>query len=167
MIAPSRRTALYRLFDSSGNLLYVGIGFSTSARWRAHAETKPWWPLVTRRDVTWFERREDAEVAEENAIRDEGPLFNVKTDRQRYRSARSVPSSALAHVAEASAEYRHTTSVLMEARNCLSDQVRMAHRDGLSQSAILKASNHVWSREYLRVVLGLTKKRGGGSGATE
>lgn len=160
MIALSQRTALYRLFDASDNLLYVGIGFNPSARWRSHSQTAPWWPLVARREVVWFDQREAAEVAEAQAIRTESPVFNVKTDRQRYRPARSAPSAALTLVAEMAEEYRRTSAAVTQARHRLSDRARAAYNDGEQQSAILKATGHVWSREYLRVVLGLVKKRG-------
>lgn len=45
----------------------------------------------------------------------------------------------------------------------LADVIRAAYADGEQQSAILKAIKMVWSREYIRIVLGLTKKRGGES----
>jgi len=37
----AKRTALHRLHDTGGRLLYVGITNNTAARWAGHAFTKP------------------------------------------------------------------------------------------------------------------------------
>lgn len=73
----SRRTALYRLFDSEGRLLYVGITFNPRNRWAGHSATKSWWKQVVRREVEWHETRRAAESAEATAILAERPLYNV------------------------------------------------------------------------------------------
>lgn len=69
-------TALYRLFNAEGGLLYVGIG-DLKARLTAHAREKPWWPEVARKTVEWHPSRSEAEIAELLAIRTEHPLYNV------------------------------------------------------------------------------------------
>lgn len=63
-------------------------------------------------------------------------------------------------IAEAAAEYRRADEAKKRASAQLADAMRAAFADHEQQSAILKASGHVWSREYLRVLLGLTKKQG-------
>lgn len=73
----SRRTALYRLFDAEGRLLYVGIAFNPEARWRDHATEKPWWGNVIERRVEWHETRTGALKAEVAAIKAEAPAYNV------------------------------------------------------------------------------------------
>ena len=45
------------------------------------------------------------------------------------------------------------------ASKALADLMREAYAKDEQQSAILRAAKHVWSREYLRVVLGLTKRK--------
>lgn len=70
------RTALYRLFDADGLLLYVGISHKPDVRWGQHSEDKPWWPAVDRRAVEWHETRSAAEKAELTAIAGERPLHN-------------------------------------------------------------------------------------------
>jgi predicted GIY-YIG superfamily endonuclease len=72
----SERTAVYRLFDASNALLYVGISKRIGTRWEQHARAQPWWPLVTHQTVTWHPSREDAETAEKAVIRDERPVHN-------------------------------------------------------------------------------------------
>lgn len=70
------RTALYRLYDEGGVLLYVGITNMPNVRFANHS-LKSWWKRVARKDITWYDNRPLAEQAETGAIRDERPLFNV------------------------------------------------------------------------------------------
>lgn len=151
-----RRTALYRLYDRSGQLLYLGVAFDPKQRWRAHAKEQPWWPLVADRQVTWYPTREEA-------ILNERPLFNVLKHRQRHSTPRG-DAKTLAAIASAADDYRATVATFDVARADLVDLMREAYGKGEQQSAILRAAKHVWSREYQRVVLGLTKKRASGSG---
>jgi hypothetical protein len=66
-------------------------------------------------------------------------------------------------LAEAADEYERATEAAKQASARLADTMRAAYADGEQQSAILRASKHVWSREYLRVILGLAKKKGAGA----
>ncbi|MEW2070028.1 hypothetical protein [Streptomyces sp. NPDC007346] len=97
--ATGHPTALYRLFDRDGALLYVGIAVDPEVRLRVHSREKTWWPRVAQRSIEWFGSRPDAEVAEVRAITCEGPSQNVShsTTRQRgdakaeYRSPYPKP----------------------------------------------------------------------------
>lgn len=73
----SERTALYRLFDEAGDLLYVGITNDPEVRWSYHARQKEWWPKVHRRAVEWKATRAEAETAEAEAIGRENPRWNA------------------------------------------------------------------------------------------
>lgn len=75
-IDPTRRTALYRLFDANDALLYAGIAFDPKARWLDHRRDKPWWPEVHRKQVDWFPSRERAAAVETEVIATERPLYN-------------------------------------------------------------------------------------------
>jgi hypothetical protein len=68
------RGSVYRLFDAHGRLLYVGMT-SRAGRWFEHL-SRDWWPDVAHATVEHFPTREDAAVAETNAIRNESPLHN-------------------------------------------------------------------------------------------
>lgn len=70
-------TALYRLYDDRGVLLYVGISFSALRRFSEHAQEKVWWPLVSAITVQRYATRAEALVAEARAIIQECPLYNL------------------------------------------------------------------------------------------
>lgn len=67
---------VYRLFDVSEELLYVGIAVDPGARLYMHRREKPWWPEVTRTALETFPTRADAEYREAHAILTEHPRHN-------------------------------------------------------------------------------------------
>jgi prevent-host-death family protein len=80
------RTALYRLYDEAGVLLYIGISHQPDVRFEQHSKVKEWWPQVARREVQWFDDRPSAAVAEADAIRSEDPEYNGTYSPRRKRS---------------------------------------------------------------------------------
>ena len=73
----ARPHALYRFYDRSDVLLYVGITVDPGARFKKHASDKPWWGEVANISVTPHQSREAALEAEVGAIRLEKPLYNT------------------------------------------------------------------------------------------
>lgn len=72
------RTALYRHFDASGALLYVGISDIPATRLNSHARGSHWSEGIANVSVQWLGSRTEAEMAEWLAIRNENPLHNVR-----------------------------------------------------------------------------------------
>lgn len=72
------RTALYRHFDASGSLLYVGISVSPLTRSAAHVWGPAWATDIAMINLEWHLTRQDAELAEWQAIKNENPRHNVK-----------------------------------------------------------------------------------------
>jgi hypothetical protein len=70
-------TAVYRLSDRAGALLYVGMTHDVTTRWREHRRRKAWWDQVAREDFTWYPTRGQAEEAELHAIVTEDPRHNT------------------------------------------------------------------------------------------
>ncbi|MEV1013740.1 GIY-YIG nuclease family protein [Micromonospora sp. NPDC049801] len=68
--------ALYRFFDRTDVLLYVGITADLPTRLKSHRKGKPWWTQVANITIEPFETRQEALDAEKRAIREEGPLHN-------------------------------------------------------------------------------------------
>ncbi|MGA4864134.1 GIY-YIG nuclease family protein [Streptomyces lavendulocolor] len=76
-----RRTALYRLRDKGGHLIYVGVSNKPQQRWAQHAGDKSWWNEVTDLSQEWFESRTEALAVEAFVIRTETPKYNVLHNR--------------------------------------------------------------------------------------
>ncbi|MGA5819938.1 GIY-YIG nuclease family protein [Kitasatospora sp. NPDC094028] len=78
----AKRTALYRLYDVSGALLYVGITTNPKSRFKGHRygngrnKPKEWWSEVADTVIEWFDSRPEAEAAEAFAIVTEHPRHN-------------------------------------------------------------------------------------------
>lgn len=81
-ISPTR-TALYRLSDEGGQLLYIGITSNPLQRWLAHAADKGWWGDVASFSLKWWPTREVALKEETRAIRAEHPKHNVRHNQRR------------------------------------------------------------------------------------
>lgn len=73
---PNPPVALYRHFDATGVLLYVGITVDIHGRTRSHAGQAEWAPLAASGTITWFPDEAAARIAEMAAIKTEAPLFN-------------------------------------------------------------------------------------------
>jgi predicted GIY-YIG superfamily endonuclease len=71
------RTALYRHFDKTGALLYVGIAVDPRKRESAHRSGSEWAPKIHRIELEWFDNRHAARAAERAAIATERPKFNI------------------------------------------------------------------------------------------
>ncbi|GHF76915.1 GntR family transcriptional regulator [Streptomyces filamentosus] len=76
----TERTTLYRYFDTSGNVLYLGITNDLQRRESQHRRdsARTWFPLIAARTQIWFETRSQAEAAELAALQSESPPWNVK-----------------------------------------------------------------------------------------
>ena len=71
------KTYLYRMFDSDGKLLYVGISKSVLKRLGEHLNEKDWLPDEACIKWTTYQTREKAEAAERRAIQNESPIWNI------------------------------------------------------------------------------------------
>jgi len=88
--SPERATSLYRLWNRSDELLYVGITHRGWRRFDEHASAKAWWPQVHHVTVAHHRSREDARAAELAAIQSERPLFNIADTVRATRAPRQV-----------------------------------------------------------------------------
>jgi hypothetical protein len=84
-------TVLYRFFDTSDVLLYVGISCRLSSRWRAHGREKDWWLEAVRATMEHFDTWDAARVAERRAIKVEAPKYNVVHAPRRESAPRLAP----------------------------------------------------------------------------
>lgn len=74
-------TALYRHFDTTGKLLYIGISVNAFKRFSEHKDQKDWSSDICSMTIEYFDTRIAALAAEKNAIKAEKPLHNVTYNR--------------------------------------------------------------------------------------
>jgi predicted GIY-YIG superfamily endonuclease len=75
--------ALYRHFDASDNLLYVGISLHPINRLDQHRKISPWAGDIVRVEIQHLETREIALEAEWDAIQNEKPKHNIQKTKSR------------------------------------------------------------------------------------
>jgi predicted GIY-YIG superfamily endonuclease len=71
------RHVLYRMYAADDDLLYVGLTKDPASRFKQHSDSKDWFPTVAKITVQHFATREELVVAEVEAIRKEGPRYNI------------------------------------------------------------------------------------------
>ncbi|MFI9585862.1 GIY-YIG nuclease family protein [Streptomyces sp. NPDC052236] len=84
----SWRTGLYRLYDESGRLIYIGIATDPEKRFNAHrwGIGKTWRHDIASHRVEWFATHLEAEAAEKSSIRSElSPAQSMAPPRLRRR----------------------------------------------------------------------------------
>ncbi|MEU3990137.1 GntR family transcriptional regulator [Streptomyces platensis] len=103
-VEPPEPTALYRLYDADGLLLYVGISSNPQRRWWEHAAryASAWWPLVATRTVEWLDTRDLAAAAERHAIKTESPAHNFAHARAELPNTESATDPRKPYLAVAS-----------------------------------------------------------------
>lgn len=69
-------TAVYRCYDATDRLLYVGMSIDPGARIEYHRRYAPWFPSMTRSSVEWFPDRATARAEELRVMREESSLHN-------------------------------------------------------------------------------------------
>ncbi|MFJ2630904.1 hypothetical protein ACIO6U_02930 [Streptomyces sp. NPDC087422] len=69
-------TAVYRLYETGGRLLYVGMTNNPDVRFKWHSRMH-WWHRVARKDVEWHSDRTAARHHEAAAIKSEEPILNA------------------------------------------------------------------------------------------
>lgn len=72
-----RRAYVYRHWDETGRLLYVGVTEQFHDRQRIHRKNSPWMAFVAKITKEAYDTRVEAELAESRAIAHEAPVFNV------------------------------------------------------------------------------------------
>jgi predicted GIY-YIG superfamily endonuclease len=73
---PKERTAVYRIRDEAGELLYIGMTNCVPVRWNQHMLYQPWWDELRSLTVEFCGSREEAAAAEKAAILAERPKYN-------------------------------------------------------------------------------------------
>lgn len=72
----TNRNILYRIYDSSGALLYIGATTNPGRRIQTHAYNQPWWDEAFEIKLERFDTAEELARAEMLAIEFEHPKYN-------------------------------------------------------------------------------------------
>lgn len=87
---------LYRFYDASDQLLYVGITNDPPRRFSKHRDDKAWWTGVARIDLEMHQTRHELAAAERAAIESERPLHNIRMNGGRpHRVAETTLTDGL------------------------------------------------------------------------
>lgn len=78
-------TALYRSFNESGELLYVGISMRMAQRIKEHDKFSGWFEKTAKITLEWHASRSDAIIAEREAIKTERPIFNIQHNTEQSK----------------------------------------------------------------------------------
>lgn len=73
----SQSNQLYRHFDCSGKLLYIGVSYGAFVRLAQHRAASHWYSQIANMTIEQFPTREDLLAAEAYAIKLERPLHNT------------------------------------------------------------------------------------------
>lgn len=71
-------TNLYFHFGSDGELLYIGISLSAIQRLMQHRDKSNWFSDIARVEIKKFATRQEALIAEREAIKNAKPRFNIQ-----------------------------------------------------------------------------------------
>jgi len=82
---------LYRMFDYSGALLYVGVSSNPGRRFARHAADKDWWREIASITTEHFDTRDDVLRAERRAIINEHPRHNIVHNRAAQTTPTPTP----------------------------------------------------------------------------
>lgn len=85
------RNVMYRVFDDTGRLIYVGSSRNWPGRLRNHESASWWFSLVAKIRVQVFPSKDAAQAAECVAIQEEQPAFNVHHTGRRGRFSQVTP----------------------------------------------------------------------------
>ena len=112
------RTALYRLYERDGALLYVGITDDLSRRFWDHSRKKSWWRDVDGKMIWFYDDRSEAEEAETAAIYGEGPVHNVKGTPRHAEVLRIAQERAAGKYDRPEVDWSLREALTMYPRNC-------------------------------------------------
>ncbi len=142
------RVILYRLFDLSGNLLYVGITNDFKRRLNHHKNSKTWFKHVARTDTSEsFEHHGLAGMRERQVIENESPLYNKRHVPYTTRYVNDLSSYCVSPLERRAIE----VEIGIKCRNVFEsvdiEEKSPAQVHAACLAAIRKLFNDKWSKE--------------------
>lgn len=140
--------ALYRLFDSAGTLLYVGISLNVAQRMSQHRAVKPWWDDVASIQLATYPDRASVLEAERAAITNEHPLHNI-LGKVWPTAVEAGPSGrVLDRLAVSSAKRKQLVAEREEARTAEREAIVAVLGAGMKQVQVCSITG--FTREHVR-----------------
>jgi excinuclease UvrABC nuclease subunit len=153
--------AVYRMFDRSGRLLYVGKT-SHSGRFDAHA-VKRFFPLVTTISLEWHDTEAASLVAESRAIAAERPRYNIAGKRppRPARPARRPKPAVIKPAVEIGSRATLREAVAAGLFTTVGAARRRSHRDPLFPRPVGgdRAHGYIYDSQELREYMATKEKR--------
>jgi len=78
------QTDVYRIYNKSKKLLYVGVSLNALSRYYDHLRTTKWAKESAYIKIQHFSSRDEALKEEKEAIRKEAPKFNITYNKRRW-----------------------------------------------------------------------------------
>jgi hypothetical protein len=156
-------STLYRAYDASGDLLYVGIAKSWMHRWAHHQYDSAWFADVRRIELEPFPTRRAALDAERIAIRTEAPLYNIEHnsgDRrwQKKKKPRSVRIEELRSMVQRARDQYGDDSPMQRTEEVL-EWIEDAVASGLDiDREPTAAESHEWNLIWQRITAAANKE---------
>lgn len=137
MPALPARTAVYRLFDADGALLYVGMSRDPERRFKDHRREKDWWEEVDGISIEWFASRYKASLAEAHAIGTEGPLYNVH-QTQTWREQQRIDALAVSPEAGRNRSIGRKAHTAQARRFAALRELGVPHEEAMAQARLAR-----------------------------
>lgn len=151
------RCYLYRFFDASERLLYVGIARDLGARFSAHRRDAAWWSRVAFGTTETHPSRADAELAEALAIVSEHPEFNVSRPSEGKIGGLVDAASSTPNVTELVAEIERLRKLCGEQSVTIVrlrghvEAARASYRRMRAAKLQADTDRSLWSRKYFEL----------------
>lgn len=134
-------TAVYKLYDTFGDLIYVGITIDPETRFKAHSYDKWWWPSVARTEIEWTLSFRIAECVEKQLIETHQPKHNVRgSEKQATWNSHPINVAKRAEHAELVAKYQANPGTYAYAYTYARDELRRRLRERQAEVAEYVAS---------------------------
>ena len=122
-------TNLYRHYDSSDKLLYVGISVSAVNRLKEHIDSSKWTSDISTVKIESFPDRNSALLAEKLAIKTEKPIWNIIHNREEKKKIEKKEKSIEKHDIFDTFDFSKHNEEQLEIQKSFHTYMRTIHAD--------------------------------------
>ncbi len=124
-------TNLYRHYDSSDKLLYVGISVSAVNRLKEHIDSSKWTSDISTVKIESFPDRNSALLAEKLAIKTEKPIWNIIHNREEKKKIekKKIEKKKIENSIDKFVEFSKHNEEQLEIQKSFHEYIRTIHAD--------------------------------------